>query len=85
VGCENVEPVTDLRAATWLIEEVTGFAGRVRDLVPATYDAFARVVSAKNLLPVALLRDVLARQAARHGVAELSFEQRQQESDWTFA
>jgi len=55
--------VTDLSPANWLIQEVTGFEGRVRDVVPATYDAFARLVSEENL-PLPLLRDVPI--AARH-------------------
>jgi hypothetical protein len=36
VDSEDVELVTDLSPANWLIQEVTGFEGRVRDVVPAT-------------------------------------------------
>lgn len=37
-------PVADLGPADWLVQVVTGFRGRVRDLVPSTYVAYARVM-----------------------------------------
>jgi hypothetical protein len=55
VDLEDVEPVTDLSPANWLIRGATGFEGRVRDVVPATYDVFARVISEENL-PLPQLR-----------------------------
>ena len=63
--------MTDLSPANWLIQEVTGFEGRVRDVVPATYDAFARLVSEENL-PLPLLRDVqIGRASCRERVLRL--------------
>lgn len=58
---EPVEPVTDLAPAHWLIQEVAGFDGRVRDVVPAVYDAIARVSPEAHPMPLGPLRAVLAR------------------------
>jgi hypothetical protein len=37
-------PVEDVSAAAWLAEAVTGFEGRVRDVVPAGFPAYARIL-----------------------------------------
>lgn len=59
MGRKDVVPATDVAPAHWLIQEVTGFSGRVRDVVPARYDAFARVVSVAHPMPLRRLCAVL--------------------------
>lgn len=56
---DRVEPATDLTPARWLTCEVPGFRGRVRDVVPATFQAFARVALSQPGVTLHLLRDVL--------------------------
>lgn len=59
VDHERTEPTNDLASAHWLTREVSEFRGRVRDVVPATFRAFARVASSDSVFQVSLLRDVL--------------------------
>jgi hypothetical protein len=40
----DVVPLDDLSPADWLVEEQVEFGGRVREVVPAHYEAFARVL-----------------------------------------
>lgn len=54
---DDVVPVTNLAPADWLVEQLRGW-GRVRDLVPAGYEAYVRVPDEQGSLW--LTRDVLA-------------------------
>lgn len=64
MSTDSVEPLTELAPAEWLVRAVMGFEGRVRDVVPATYARFARIVAEEGRPVAPLLRDALA----QHGV-----------------
>lgn len=49
----------DLIAADWLVAEIQGFSGRVRDLVPASYDAFVRIPAGEGTATIDALTQVL--------------------------
>jgi hypothetical protein len=63
----DVVPLTDLTPADWLVERVTGFDGRVRDVVPGMYPAYVRIAEVPTPLPLPLLRDLLSGHTKKPG------------------
>ena len=73
----DVVPVHDLAPAAWLRAELTGFTGRVRDLLPTAYAAHVRVPGFDGDpegAPVELrLRDTLAPRTTTPGECWFTF------------
>jgi hypothetical protein len=68
----DVEPLTDVSPGSWLSDHLTSLGGRVRDVVPASYDAFVLIthrgdddggppIGCLDRVSLAVLRDVLVR------------------------